>query len=157
MDFCAWDTVGGTLPTEAQWEFAARGPMNRPWPWVGPDSAAPDNRVCWNRYSPTPLGTCMEEDAAYAMGTTPDGVWHLVGNVWEWTRDWYAPYTDTTCWNGQARTDPLCTNSANGFRSIRGGSWLFNDALVVRSGARIDGPRTIRGSDVGFRCAGAAR
>lgn len=157
MDFCRWDTVGGTLPSEAQWEFTARGPAYRPWPWIGADSDAPDGRVCWSRAVPVALGTCPEEDATYAAGSTPEGVWQLVGNVWEWASDWYAPYTDAACWNARSRNDPVCQNSGSGYRSMRGGAWYSNDTSVLRSSARSAYPGSTRLTFVGFRCASPAR
>ena len=149
--FCEWDTAGGALPTEAQWEYAERGPAGRPWPWGGPEGSMFDGRVCRDHQS----GTCLEADPAYERGATPspERVWHLAGNVWEWTRDWYAPYSDPTCWNMQVRTNPLCVNDASGHRSFRGGSWNGSEASFVRSGARSGAPPADVIVDVGFRCA----
>lgn len=151
QEFCAWDTDGGRLPTEAEWEYAARGPLNRPWPWGALGSTTPDSRVCWMRST----GTCLEEDPVFASGATPDGVRHLVGNVWEWTADSYASYVDTTCWNNQARSDPLCMNDSDS-RSVRGGSW-GNIGAGVRSGARDVLQPSRPYETVGFRCAGTMR
>jgi len=155
--FCAWDTDGGRLPTEAQWEFAARGVLNRPWPWGGPDSATPDGRACWNRFSPMQLGTCLEDDLAFAGGATPDGVWHLVGNVWEWTADCYAHFNDPSCWGGLGRTNPVCVNCAFHSRSVRGGAWDGNLASDIRLGVLYGYAPGDRYSYVGFRCASPAR
>ena len=155
MNFCRWDSLGGTLPSESQWEYAARGPLNRPWPWGGMASDRPDGRICGGPRS----SICLEEDPSFAGGATPspESVWHLVGNVWEWTVDYFAGYSDMRCWGGAARTDPVCMNSASGDRSIRGGSWSYLVPSDLRSGARNSLEPARRNDDVGFRCAGTLR
>ncbi len=150
--FCAWDVPGGELPSEARWEFAARGTDNRPWPWGGHAGETPA-WVCWNRCASTCLGTCAVEDPTYAMGSTPEGVAHLVGNVWEWTADWYQPYTAPTCWGDEVRRDPVCRDEITRQRAIRGGSWYVPLASGARPGTRDRAEPDLRAISIGFRCA----
>jgi formylglycine-generating enzyme required for sulfatase activity len=150
--FCAWDVAGGELPSEARWEFAARGTENRRWPWGGSEGEPPA-WVCWNRCASNCLGTCAAEDPAYGMGATPEGIVHLVGNVWEWTVDWYQPYTAPTCWGDEVRQDPVCRDEITRQRAVRGGSWYVSLASAARSGTRDRAEPDHRATSIGFRCA----
>ncbi|MCB9524925.1 MAG: SUMF1/EgtB/PvdO family nonheme iron enzyme [Myxococcales bacterium] len=145
--FCRWH--GLELPTEAQWERAARGggPSARTWPWGEDPADCRRANLDGGRGGcadgPVPVGTYG------ALGASPDGVEDLAGNVAEWVLDWEAPYTDAP------QTDP--TGPADGeFKVIRGGSFL-EWTLRGRVTARVAAPPDRRSVAVGFRCAGGAR
>ncbi|MCC6647357.1 MAG: SUMF1/EgtB/PvdO family nonheme iron enzyme [Polyangiaceae bacterium] len=117
------------LPTEEEFELAARGPDDRPAPWGVGDAK---DRLCWGR-GDTREGTCRV--ASFAGGATPDGVFDLAGNVSEWT---------STC------ASPGCGDER---RVARGGGWSSVDARVARASTRLSLRPTERRNDVGFRCA----
>ncbi len=104
--YAAW--AGKELPSEMQWEFAARGRENRLYPWGnhGPDSTVAN----YNDFLGMPSIVTMHEE-----GATPDGIFDLAGNMYEWTADPFVPYQ-------KQRTNPKGAAEAPR-RSLRGGSW----------------------------------
>jgi formylglycine-generating enzyme required for sulfatase activity len=142
--FCTWlgqnmaaDGDGAvSLPTEAQWEFAARGHKGRSYPW-GDEVPTAEHANFENRIGDTtPVGS-------FPKGATPMGVHELAGNVWEWCHDWYGPY------GGIEECDP--TGPSGGKKRIlRGGSFSIRAEFLRTSYRNYDLPEY--GVDrVGFR------
>jgi len=153
MEFCVWD--GGRLPTEAEWEFAARGrpvpgeglAMGRGWPW---GNEAPIG--CARAH----ISGCAGEDGALTRRggrfAASGGVYDLSGNVEELTADRYLPYSDARCWGRFGVNNTLCVPVAPGTsdRATRGGSWSTSE---VRAASRRGQGYFAPYGFVGFRCA----
>lgn len=137
------------LPTEAQWEYGARGPESKNYPW-GETADTPDRMVCaqhgrGDTYQADDLRMAAVNDS---MGMSPFGLHHMAGNVWQWCRDWY---DDHFYGRPDASLRNPCNSQETGIRSERGGSWV-GPAELCRSSFRRGRAPHARGRCLGFRC-----
>jgi sulfatase modifying factor 1 len=138
QEYCEWR--GGSLPTEAQWEKAARGTDERKFPWGNEPVTCERARYGECGWMTAPIGT-------HPAGASSYGVQDMAGNAWELIYDWY----QQDYYSVSPAENPTGPEEPTGYKSERGGAWFY-EADLMTAIWRNNLPPTAHYLYVGFRC-----
>lgn len=149
VDYCTWK--GRRLPSEAEWEFAARSNSGRLFPW-GSAVATCEFAHMFQMMSEQSTFGCDTNDTApvgsYPTGSSAFGLFDMAGNVEEWTADWYGE-----TWYAESPAADPSGPSEGTLRVVRGGDWYDASPNNLRAVERARAMPTVAVAERGFRCA----